>query len=165
MNWDRLFYWVTIADNVHVILVIITTIFGILTGVFGLLTLNCYKVNDPRLTRIRKYTLFAFVPFLICGLATLLSPDEDDVILMIAGTAVGTVLDSTYTYDELPDGVEELLSSMIQKELENTKRKTREYLKILNVEDTLRFVYREDLYEIITLLSKPYRITPSISKE
>lgn len=163
MNWERLFYWLTIADDIHAVLLIITTLLG--TGLLALclLAISSYMSDRQHFKILRKYTLLSTTLFVIIGIATLLTPDDDDLMLMISGTAVGTVFDTTFVYEDLPDEVADLLRLQLIEKLKNTKKKTRDYLDLLTIEDTLKYVPRSELYDIITTLSKPYGIEPKFS--
>jgi len=66
MNWSQLFYYYTIADNLHVVLVILSTIAATLAIIALGLYFNCYMSEDYG--NARKFKIRS-----VAGLSSILS--------------------------------------------------------------------------------------------
>ena len=150
MNYTNLFYYFTIADNIHVMLVVISVIAATLGMIALMLWINCHFTDDyGNASKFKKRAFFGFLGFSVFLGLVLAVPDENDTVLLISGTAVGVVLDTTNVVDEISVDIVRFLRERIQYEAEWADFDTKKQLKILSAPDSLQQCSKEELIEII----------------
>ena len=155
MDYLKLMYWTATADNVHTLLIVSTLVPLALACVFAGLWGNCYVADRQHVKRFKKATVKWLLISILPLMGVLATPDEDDMLMILAGTTVGQALDSTNQI-EIPDDMAAFLRDTINKELEFAEKETRRILNMSTIDDSLRLHTREELYEIIHVYYRHY---------
>lgn len=104
MNWYKLFYWLTVADNARsffvVAIVIFTTIFVLSTITF-IVAINEQDMPNTRILA-RKFMWWAGPIACIFWLAYILTPSKRDSLLIVAGGGALTYLTNDPTASQIP---------------------------------------------------------------
>jgi hypothetical protein len=114
MNWYKLFYWLTVADNAKTMFITFTAIFTCI----AVLSTIAYFLNhdeDDNQRMSRKWMWWSY-PFMILFWSLfLLTPDRKDALLIIAGGGTMEFLTTDSTAKQIPHE----LSNFVVTELRN----------------------------------------------
>lgn len=144
INFYKLFYWVTVADNVKTFLIVFTVIFTFIS----LIATACYLVNtdEPKSQATSRKWMFWAYPFMVFFWAAFIfAPSKRDALIIIAGGAVGNFITRDSSAKAIPSEVMMLLRTKIKEEINETTIKE----ALSGETDTLKNKTREQLEEII----------------
>jgi hypothetical protein len=128
MNWYSVFYWLSVGANAAVAATVISVLAGILFIIMMISSLCggfSYREEDnvktlPLIRKIRNWSLFTF--FFLGSIAVFV-PSKKDMILIIAGGAVGNFVTSDSSARALPADVTKYLHNAIQEEMSDLSGK------------------------------------------
>ena len=114
MNWYKLFYWLTVADNAKTMFITFTAIFTCIAVIATIAYfLNHDEDDNQRMSR--KWMWWSY-PFMILFWSLfLLTPDRKDALLIIAGGGTMEFLTTDSTAKQIPHE----LSNFVVTELRN----------------------------------------------
>lgn len=152
MSWYSVFYFFSVADRLGMFFGWMVTIFTAIT-VFSWLGYFIHKGSDSTpsedndLKVIRKWIWYSTIPFIFFWLAYLATPSKKDMLLIIAGGAVGEFVTNDASAKELPADITRFLHAEILKatsevgdnkepnpEVEKIKKMSKEQLEQLVLE-------------------------------
>lgn len=111
MNWYKLFYWMTVADNARSFFVVFAAIF---TTIAVIVTL-WHLVDDDNREDSSKWIFWSY-PFMILFWSLLIfTPNKRDTLLIVAGGGTMNFLTSDSTAKQIPHE----LSNFVVTELKN----------------------------------------------
>ena len=121
MNWYKIFYWLTVADNVKAVFLTLTIVCGIFTmlctiGAYGAFE-NAYRNWESFSKRI--YKIIAII-FLLSGLLWTFTPSKTDCLLIIAGGSVGNFITSDSSSQKIPADITKFLHLKLQDQILNS---------------------------------------------
>lgn len=132
MNYTKLFYWLTVADNAKTFFV---TGVGIFTFIAGISTI-AYFINtdgDDNQTMARKWMWWSY-PFMILFWSLyIFTPDKKDALLIVAGGQTLNFL----TTDSASKQIPKELSNFVVTELKNMASDAKVELNIQNQKEKI----------------------------
>lgn len=130
MNWYKLFYWISVADNfkgfVFAIAVFATVVMCLVFIIAAVTRMNAAESigewqEDDKLTKAKswlnmcKFACKVFIPiFCVFWLIYILTPSKSDTIMIIAGGAVGQFITSDSSSKKIPAEITTFLRAKIQ---------------------------------------------------
>ncbi len=138
MNWYRLFYWITVAENAKVFFIVFTTVFSVISVIATLVFIfgrddggKCPK--DGWGERAKKWMWWGY-PFMIFfwGLF-IFTPNKKDTLLIIAGGGTMNFL----TTDSVSKQIPRELSTFVVSELKNMAKEAEVDLGVLTQKDKI----------------------------
>ena len=116
MNWYKLFYWLTVADNAKVMFIVFTVLFTLISVVSTVLYfINGGTGDDDEQKMARKWMWWSY-PFMILFWSLFIfTPDRKDALLIIAGGGTMEFLTTDSTAKQIPHE----LSNFVITELRN----------------------------------------------
>lgn len=111
MNWYKLFYWMTVADNAQFFFGVFSAIF---TTIAVIVTIWFFADDDSR-KELKKWIFWSY-PFTILFWALIIfTPNKRDALLIVAGGGTMNFLTSDSTAKQIPHE----LSNFVVTELKN----------------------------------------------
>ena len=141
MNYTKLFYWLTVADNAKSMFVTFLVIFSIVAVISTLCFLFGREDLDQNLTadadsiaeRSKKW-LWWSIPFVILFWSLyIFTPNKRDALLIIAGGQTLNYLTTDSTTKQIPHE----LSNFVVSELRNMAKDTKVELGVLSAKDKI----------------------------
>ena len=116
MNYVKLFYWLTVADNCKSFFVFFIVIFAIM-AIVSLIVLIAAAIDDNvDLAKLSRKWLWYSIPFLMFFWAlNIFTPDKKDSLLIVAGGQTLNFLTTDSTSKQIPHE----LSAFVVSELKN----------------------------------------------
>ena len=119
MNWYKIFYWLTVSDNVKMTFAIAAFVSGLFfvgmtMGAFGIFDNSVYE-KWSSFTK-RMYKLF-MVSFLITGTLWVFTPSKTDCLLIIAGGSVGNFISTDSSAQAIPSDITRFLHLQLQSQI------------------------------------------------
>lgn len=126
MNWYKIFYWFTVADNVKFITGALTIVFGILFAI----AICCVLLGEERYRdwdNLSKKTVITITLIFIFNLFIwALLPSKKDALIIITGGAVGEFVTKDSSARQIPSDLTKYLHTFMQSEIkdldDNTKK-------------------------------------------
>ena len=134
MNYTKLFYWLTVADNARIFFSTFTTIFTVIAVIATIANFICAgEDNDDDRSLARSWMKWS-IPFATLFWALVVfTPDKKDALLIVAGGGVINYLSSDSTAKEIPH---ELLV-FTKTELQNMSQEAKVNLGIQSEKDKI----------------------------
>jgi hypothetical protein len=148
MNWYKLFYWLTVAENAKTFFVVFLTIFTIIC----VIATSCYLVNvadshsESGERMSRKWMWWSY-PFAILFWALyIFTPNRKDSLLIIAGGGTMEFLTNDSTAKQIPHELSNFVvvqlkemagDAKIQLNIHNQKDKILDEAKKMSVEELM----------------------------
>ncbi len=130
MNWYKLFYWLTVADNAKVMFIVFMSIFTIISLVSTICFLSC--TGDDRDSG-RKWMFWSY-PFMILFWSLyVFTPDRKDALLIVAGGGTMEFLTTDSTAKQIPHE----LSNFVVTELRNMGEEAKVELQVMTQKDKI----------------------------
>ena len=114
MNWYKLFYWLTVADNAKTMFVVFTALFTLIAVVATI----AYFINsdDDEGQRMSRKWMWWSYPFMILFWSLFVfTPNKKDALLIVAGGGTMEFLTTDSTAKQIPHE----LSNFVVTELKN----------------------------------------------
>lgn len=138
MNWYRVFYWMSIADNVKAVFLALSIVIGIY---FIIATAAALGMFDAKFTEWEKGTKRVYFIFTITFLFSItlwtFTPSKKDMMLIIAGGAVGNFITSDSSSRALPADLTKYLHLKLNAELEDLGSATKKELGLQTKKEEL----------------------------
>ena len=168
MNYTKLFYWLTVADNAKLFFgwfaIIFITIFVIVTFVRVYVTSEAYTNDlDHFYNKCNKWTWYS-TPFMLIFLALwIFTPNKKDALLIVAGGSTMNFLTQDSTTKQLPHELSSYLLTEIKNmakdaevelNIKDNKQKILEEAKSLTAEQLIQRLKEDSSIRNIILESK-----------
>lgn len=141
MNWYKLFYWLTVADNAKTMFIVFTVIFTLIAVITTIAyfsnTGSAYnpQTNDEKDNQrmSRKWMWWSY-PFMILFWSLFVfTPDRKDALLIIAGGGTMEFLTTDSTAKQIPHE----LSNFVVTELKNMGEEAKVELQVMSQKDKI----------------------------
>jgi hypothetical protein len=132
MNWYKLFYWLTVADNAKTMFVTFTVIFTLISGVATIAYFaNMDDVDEQKMSR--KWMWWSY-PFMILFWSLyIFTPNKKDALLIVAGGGTMEFLTTDSTAKQIPHE----LSSFVVTQLKSMGEEAKVELGIQSQKDRI----------------------------
>jgi len=132
MNYTKLFYWLTVADNAKTMFITFITIF---TAIAVIATIAyIFNGDEPDSQRMSRKWMWWSYPFMIFFWSLFIfTPDRKDALLIIAGGQTMNFLTTDSTAKQIPHE----LSSFVVSELKNMAKEAQVDLGIQNQKEKI----------------------------
>lgn len=116
MNWYKLFYWLTVADNAKTMFIVFTSLFTLISVISTVLYfINGGTGDDDEQKMARKWMWWSY-PFMILFWSLFIfTPSRKDALLIVAGGGTMEFLTTDSTAKQIPHE----LSNFVVTELRN----------------------------------------------
>jgi len=132
MNWYKLFYWLTVADNAKSMFITFTVIFTLISGVATIAYFaNMHDVDEQKMSR--KWMWWSY-PFMILFWSLyIFTPNKKDALLIVAGGGTMEFLTTDSTVKQIPHE----LSSFVVTQLKSMGEEAKVELGIQSQKDKI----------------------------
>lgn len=114
MNWYKLFYWLTVADNAKTMFIVFTALFTLISVISTIAYFTNHDEEDNQ--RMSRKWMWWSYPFMILFWSLFIfTPDRKDALLIIAGGGTMEFLTTDSTAKQIPHE----LSNFVITELRN----------------------------------------------
>lgn len=141
MNWYKLFYWLTVADNAKSFFVVFIIIFTGISLVSTIINFVCRgkefdststddEVKDAKIAAkaSRKWIMWSY-PFMVIFWALyVFTPSKTDSLIIICGGAVGNFITSDSSSAKIPADLTRYLHMSFEKEIMDLDSDTKQQL-------------------------------------
>jgi hypothetical protein len=132
MNYTKLFYWLTVADNAKSLFVTFTCIFTSIS-VIATLTWFIMQEEDETQKMCRKWMWWSYPFMILFWSLDIFTPSKKDALLIVAGGQTLNFLTSDSTAKQIPHE----LSSFVVTELKNMAENAKVDLNIASQKDKI----------------------------
>lgn len=148
MNFYEIFYWMTVADSIKTVSAVLAVVFGIYFIIATIAAFGGFDSDDwSEWKPISRVIYFWFsVIFIFSLFSWILVPKKKDILIIIAGGAVGEFITSDKNAKQIPSEVMLLLRSKIKEEISEANLKS---LVSDSMADTLKDKSKEELIELL----------------
>lgn len=116
MDYTKLFYWLTVADNARTLFITMTIIFTAICVIATIANIACAADGEEEGRRIARKWMWKSYPFmLIFWLLVIFTPSKRDALLIVAGGQTLNFLVSDESAKQIPTE----MSSFVLTELKN----------------------------------------------
>lgn len=142
MNYTKLFYWLTVADNAKTMFIVFVCIFTAIAGIstIGYLfsahteSYGGQTQNDKESQAIaRKWMWWSYPLMILFWSLYVFTPNQKDALLIVAGGGIANFLTTDSTSRQIPHE----LSSFVVTELKNMAKEAEVDLNINNQKDKI----------------------------
>lgn len=154
MNWYSVFYWLSVGDKIQGAAATVSIISGVLFLVMMIATIcggfyTSWNEEAKRKEQAKTYPIvrnirnWALFTFFLLGAIAVFTPTKRDMILIVAGGAVGNFITSDSSAKALPADVTKYLHNAIQEEMSDLSDHGE------NLADKAKSMTKEELLEQI----------------
>jgi len=146
MNYYRIFYWCTIADNAKLFFITFATVLSIIGAITMLINLGAFDHDDEDRKIARRWVFWSWPLMILFWAFWVFTPDKKDALLIVAGGGALNYL----TTDSTAKAIPKELSTFVLSELKNmssaakveidvrtTKEKVLDDVKKMSVDEVL----------------------------
>lgn len=148
MDYTKLFYWLTVADNARAFFITMTVIFTLVCLIATIASFVCGGEDDEKGRTISRQWMWRSYPFMfLFWMLTIFTPSKKDALLIVAGGQTLNFLSTDDSAKQIPSE----LSSFVLTELRNMakdaeidlnikdeKQKVLESVKELSAEELIK---------------------------
>lgn len=135
MNWYSIFYWMSVADKVSGYLLCIS----IVTGILGFIALLSAILGDSDYTKtFKRWMIGMWCISFVLGIGHAFTPSKKDMLLIVAGGAVGTFITSDSSARAIPADLAKYVHMGLQEQINDLSADTRKELGVDTPEDRLK---------------------------
>jgi hypothetical protein len=133
MNWYKLFYWLTVADNAKTMFITFTVIFTLISGVATIAYFANMDIDVDEQKMSRKWMWWSY-PFMILFWSLyIFTPNKKDALLIVAGGGTMEFLTTDSTAKQIPHE----LSSFVVTQLKSMGEEAKVELGIQSQKDKI----------------------------
>lgn len=130
MNWYKLFYWLTVADNAKTMFIVFTVLFTLISVISTIAYLLNTEYEDNR-KMSRKWMWWSY-PFMILFWSLFIfTPSRKDALLIVAGGGTMEFLTTDSTAKQIPHE----LNNFVVTELKNMGEEAKVELQVMSQKD------------------------------
>ena len=85
MNYQKLFYWLSVADQAKIFFLIVAIIASIIGLISFIIALGAFGDGDEVTTKARKWTFFSWPIWILFWSLWIFTPDKKDALFIVAG--------------------------------------------------------------------------------
>lgn len=115
MNYTKLFYWLTVADNAKNLFTVLIGIFTFIAVIATIAYFICALGNDENQRMARKWMWWSYPFAILFWMLQIATPSKKDALLIIAGGQTLNFLTTDSTSKQIPKE----LSNFVVTELKN----------------------------------------------
>jgi heme/copper-type cytochrome/quinol oxidase subunit 2 len=150
MNWYRLFYLFSIAENLRTFLVVIVTIFTIVTVISAISYFWNHEEDESDSQAMARKWVWWSTPFTILfWIFFIFMPTKKDLVIIIAGGAVGEFIAKDSNAQQLPADITRFLRGEILKATADMSNEAKEAVGIENEAEKLKKLSRDELEKML----------------
>lgn len=132
MNWYKLFYWLTVADNAKTMFIVFTALFTLIAVIATIAYLSNHDDEDNQ-KMSRKWMWWSY-PFMILFWSLFIfTPSRKDALLIVAGGGTMEFLTTDSTAKQIPHE----LSNFVVTELRNMGEEAKVELQVMSQKDKI----------------------------
>lgn len=132
MNWYKLFYWLTVADNAKTMFIVFTALFTLIAVIATIAYLSNHDDEDNQ-KMSRKWMWWSY-PFMILFWSLFIfTPSRKDALLIVAGGGTMEFLTTDSTAKQIPHE----LSNFVVTELKNMGEEAKVELQVMSQKDKI----------------------------
>lgn len=132
MNWYKLFYWLTVADNAKTMFIVFTALFTLIAVIATIAYLSNHDDEDNQ-KMSRKWMWWSY-PFMILFWSLFIfTPSRKDALLIVAGGGTMEFLTTDSTAKQIPHE----LSNFVVTELRNMGEEAKIELQVMSQKDKI----------------------------
>jgi len=132
MNYTKLFYWLTVADNAKTMFITFMVLFTIIAGIATVAYL--FNGDEPDNQKMSRKWMWWSYPFMIFFWSLFIfTPSKKDALLIVAGGQTMNFLTTDSTAKQIPHE----LSSFVVSELKNMAKEAQVDLGIQNQKEKI----------------------------
>lgn len=122
MNWYKLFYWLTVADNAKTMFVVFTAIFTLIAVISTIAyIINSLDGNTKNQMMSRKWMWWGY-PFMILFWSLFIfTPNKKDALLIVAGGGTMEFLTTDSTAKQIPHELSNFVVTQLKSMGEDAK--------------------------------------------
>jgi hypothetical protein len=102
MNYQKLFYWMSVADQAKTFFMIVAVIASIIGLVSFLIALGAFSEDYDDKAKARKWVFFSWPIWIIFWGLWIFTPDKKDALFIVAGGGAMNYLSQDSTAKQLP---------------------------------------------------------------
>jgi hypothetical protein len=102
MNYQKLFYWLSVADQAKTFFIIVAVIASIIGLVSFLIALGAFSDDSDDNTKARKWVFFSWPIWIIFWGLWIFTPDKKDALFIVAGGGAMNYLSQDSTAKQIP---------------------------------------------------------------
>jgi hypothetical protein len=132
MNYTKLFYWLTVADNAKTMFITFVILFTIIAGIATIAYI--FTGDEPDNQKMSRKWMWGSYPFMIFFWSLFIfTPSKKDALLIVAGGQTMNFLTTDSTAKQIPHE----LSSFVVSELKNMAKEAQVDLGIQNQKEKI----------------------------
>lgn len=148
MNYTKLFYWLTVADNAKAFFIVGLALFSVISVIATIAYIGCSSEDDDNGAKMSRKWMWWSYPFMIFFWALFIfTPSKKDALLIVGGGQTLNYLTNDSTAKKVP---QELLNYMVvelrnmakeakvELNLQTQKEKVLEEVKKMSGEEVLK---------------------------
>lgn len=138
VNWYKVFYWMTVADNVKMVTGILSIALGIyiFIGFLAALGVGDSPWSDWERAS-RKAYLIVLIPFFISIFSWMLVPSKRDMMVIVAGGSIGNFVSSDSSSRAIPAELTRYVRNYLKKEADDVDSDLKQELNLETPKDKL----------------------------
>lgn len=121
MNWYKIFYWLTVADNARDFFIVFTIIFTVTFVISILFFIFGRDGDDFQITKTgilaQKWVWYSTPLMLLFWILLIGTPKKNDTLLIIAGGAVGNFITTDTNSTAIPAEITKFIRLKLQEEI------------------------------------------------
>lgn len=121
MNYTKLFYWLTVADNAKIFFIVGMVVFTIIAAISLLISLGTFGGSTDELKKSRNFLFFSTPFAILFWTAFIFTPSKKDAVLIIAGGQTLNFLTTDSSSKQLPSELSGFLLTEIRNMAEDAK--------------------------------------------
>ena len=124
MNWYKLFYWLTVADNAKTFFIVGIVIFTAIAVVATIINLVCgpgADDNESASKKARRWIMWSYPFAILFWSLFIFTPSRKDALFIVAGGGTMTFLTSDSTAKQVPHELINFVTSELQEMASDAK--------------------------------------------
>jgi hypothetical protein len=152
MNWYTIFYLFSLSDKFSQIFGILSVVTGICLGITLIAVIATDQFDDEDWATWRKFFFTFFISFFISISIWTIIPNKKDMLLIIAGGAVGNFVTSDENAKAIPSDITRFLRKEILEATSSLQdgEQIKEALGLETEKDKLMKMSKEELVKLLT---------------
>lgn len=121
MDYQKLFYWMSVADNAKIFFLIVAVITSVIGFISLLLSLGVFDPPNDVMKKARNWVFFSWPLWIIFWGLWIFTPDKKDALFIVAGGGAMNYLSQDSSAKQLPHELIEFTKVNIQNLAEDAK--------------------------------------------
>lgn len=164
MDYTKLFYWLTVADNARAMFITFTVLFTIIAVISTIVYIVCkmsdHENDEEDCKNIRKWMFWSYPFMILFWSLTIFTPSKRDALFIVGGGQVVNFLTTDSTTKQIPHELSNFIVSElktmakdaeVEYAAEETKEKLVEKAKSLSSEELIEKMKTDPEYKKLLL--------------